>query len=66
MKTLQQLQTELDALQTDVEMTEAEIIKVDPELIEDAKRQYLCDLKSAMNSYLSELWMIERKIAKTA
>ena len=66
MKTLQQLQTELDALQVDVEMTESGIAEVDPDLIEDAKRQYLCDLKSAVNSYLSELWMIERKIEKTA
>ena len=39
MKTLQQLQTELDALQTDIEMTESGITDVDPDLIEAAKRQ---------------------------
>ena len=63
MKTLQQLQAEIDELQVDVEMTEAGI---SPDLIEDAKRQYLCDLESAMNSYLSDMWTIERKIQKTA
>ena len=63
MKTLQQLQSELDAINVDIEMTEAGL---GPELIEDAKRQYTCDQISAMNGYLTELWMIERRIKKTA
>ena len=55
------LQTKLDAIQTDVEMTES---RLSPELIEEAKRDYLKDLISAANGYLSELWQIGRKTQK--
>ena len=58
-----ELQAKLDAIQVDIEMTESGL---NPELIEESKIDYLKNMISAMNGYLSELWQMERKIQKTA
>ena len=61
MKT-EQLLKEIEALQADIELTEANIGELD-EIGEEARLSYLKSIKSAMSSYLSELYIIERKIA---
>ena len=57
---VKKLQDEIEVLKLDIELAE---YGIEPELTEMAEINYLCDLKSAMSSYLTELYTIKNKEA---